>query len=131
MLDTDVSSAILRDRLPDSMAARLTGQTLVVTFVTVGELTKWTELRSWGPRRLSGLASFYERVGVLQYTPAVARCWGRLQARAERRGRPRPVNDSWIAACCLDRALPLATWNRKDFVDFAEQEGLRLLADEG
>ncbi len=73
MLDTDVSSAILRDRLPHSLETRLTGQTLAVTFVTVGELTKWTELRNWGPQRLSVLARFYARVGVLPYTTAVAR----------------------------------------------------------
>jgi len=42
-------------------------------------------------------------------------------------GRPRPFNDTWIAACCLVRELPLATFNHKDFADFAEHEGLELL----
>ena len=42
VLDTDVASAILRRRLPGSMEARLTGQSLAITFVTVGELTSWT-----------------------------------------------------------------------------------------
>ncbi|MFE9917427.1 hypothetical protein ACFYPG_19955 [Micromonospora sp. NPDC005553] len=42
------------------------------------------------------------------------------------RGRPRPTNDSWIAACCLVDRLPLATFNGKDFADFAEYDGLRL-----
>lgn len=32
---------------------------------------------------------------------------GELQAYAQLRGRPRRVNDSWIAACCLVRDLPL------------------------
>src|SRR3954469_8096998 len=43
-------------------------------------------------------------------------------------GRPtaRPVNDSCIAACCLVRDLPLATFNAKDFEDFAEDDGLTL-----
>jgi predicted nucleic acid-binding protein len=41
--------------------------------------------------------------------------------------RPRPVNDTWIAACCLVRALPLASLNVKDFADFAEHEGLQLI----
>jgi len=39
------------------------------------------------------------------------------------RGRPRPQNDSWIAACCLAFDLPLATLNVKDFADYAEYEG--------
>jgi predicted nucleic acid-binding protein len=37
------------------------------------------------------------------------------------------VNDSWIAACCLARQLPLATLNIKDFSDYAEHEGLELV----
>jgi predicted nucleic acid-binding protein len=52
---------------------------------------------------------------------------GQLQARAQRRGRPRPVNDTWIAACCLVHGLPLATFNTKDFVDYAQYEGLVML----
>ncbi|MBN1170657.1 MAG: hypothetical protein JXA67_00615 [Micromonosporaceae bacterium] len=63
---------------------------------------------------------------VVPYDRAVCRTWGLLQARAQRRGRPRPQNDTWIAACCLVNDVPLATFNVKDFSDFAEHEGLRL-----
>ena len=45
-------------------------------------------------------------------------------------GRSRPQNDSWIAACCLAYDLPLATLNVKDFADFAEYEGLRIVGHE-
>ena len=34
--------------------------------------------------------------------------------------RPRPINNSWIAASHIARDLPLATLNIKDNVDFAE-----------
>ena len=30
-----------------------------------------------------------------------------------------PVNDSWIAACCVARGLPLVTFNIKNYADFA------------
>jgi predicted nucleic acid-binding protein len=53
--------------------------------------------------------------------------WRELQAHAQNRGRARPANDTWIAACCLARDLPLATLNVKDFADFAEHEGLKLI----
>jgi len=66
-------------------------------------------------------------VAVLQYDEAVATTWGQLQADAQRRGRPRPQNDTWIAACCLVDNLPLATLNTKDVTDFAEQDGLTLI----
>ena len=59
--------------------------------------------------------------------PAVADKWGQLQGRAQLRGRPRPHNDAWIAACCLVDNLPLATLNVKDFADFTEYEGLTIV----
>jgi hypothetical protein len=34
----------------------LTGETWCISFVTLGELTKWTVLRSWGPHKLAELA---------------------------------------------------------------------------
>ena len=67
------------------------------------------------------------RLVVLPYDQHVATRWGELQAYAQLRGRPRPANDSWIAACCLVRELPLATFNIKDYADFAEHEGLELV----
>jgi toxin FitB len=126
VLDTDVASAVLRQRIPEPLARGLAGHSLAVTFVTVGELWKWTVVRQWGARRSAGIQTFLSRVVVLPYSPNVARTWGELQGHAQRRGRPRPANDTWIAASCLVRGLPLATLNTKDFADFAEHEGLIL-----
>ena len=58
---------------------------------------------------------------------SIAAIWGDLSAAATQRGRARPVNDTWIAACCLAYDLPLATLNVKDFADFAEHDGLSLI----
>jgi predicted nucleic acid-binding protein len=128
VIDTDVASSMLRRRTPEAMLRQLNGRILAVSFVTVGELTKWTLLRSWGPSRTAFMEAFIEHLVVLPYDSRVARTWGQLQAYAQLRGRPRPVNDSWIAACCLARDLPLATFNVKDFGDFAEHEGLVVLS---
>ena len=127
VIDTDVASLILKRRLPDALAGRLAGASIAITFVTLGELTRWTIARDWGPNRLAALEHFIARLVVLPYSPAVARTWGSLQARAQRVGRPRPANDTWIAACCLVREHPLATVNVKDFAHFAEHEGLQLV----
>ncbi len=127
VLDTDVASALLKERLPGPLVSRLSGRPLAITFVTVGELTQWTFIRRWGLQRRAGLDRFFARVVVLPYSLRVARTWGEIQAHAQLRGRPRPVNDSWIAACCLVRELPLATLNIKDYVDYTEHEGLELL----
>ena len=127
VVDTDVASTLLRRRTSDTLARQLAGHTIAITFVTFGELTKWTLVRHWGPRSLDTMRTFLAALVVLPYDQRVATRWGEIQAYAQLRGRPRPVNDSWIAACCLVRALPLATFNIKDYADFVEHEGLELV----
>jgi predicted nucleic acid-binding protein len=126
VLDTDVASASFLGRLPGRLRARLAASTACITFVTLGELTKWTTVRSWGPARRQALENWRHRIVLLPFDEAVATTWGHLQAGAQLRGRPRPVNDTWIAACCLVAGLPLATFNSKDFADFAQHDGLVL-----
>jgi toxin FitB len=67
---------------------------------------------------------------VIPSDEEVARVWARLAANAQRRGRPRPQNDTWVAACCVRHGLPLITLNTKDFEDFARHEGLVMLGDD-
>jgi predicted nucleic acid-binding protein len=50
-----------------------------------------------------------------------------LSAEGRRRGRSRPINDTWIAACCLAEGLPMAALNVKAYADFAEHHGLALV----
>jgi predicted nucleic acid-binding protein len=58
---------------------------------------------------------------------AVAATWGRLSAAGIQRGRTRPINDMWIAACAITYDLPIATLNLKDYEDFRTYHGLRIL----
>ena len=126
-LDTDVASLIQKRRQPGWMREHLTGKRIWLTFVTVGELTKWTEIRSWGAAARRELDRWIDARGVVPYDGEVAKTWGRLAARAQLRGRPRPQNDTWVAACCVRHDLPLLTMNLKDFDDFARHDGLVLL----
>jgi toxin FitB len=122
ILDTDVASLIIKQRLPAPLVRELIGAQTGITFVTLGELTRWATTRQWGgPRRSKG------RAADAANTDEVARTWGEISAHAARRGRPPPQNDTWIAACALAYDLPLATINLKDFRDFAEHEGLVLV----
>jgi predicted nucleic acid-binding protein len=38
-----------------------------------------------------------------------------------------PVNDSWIAGCCIRYDLPLLSANRRHFQDVADHDALTLL----
>ncbi|HVQ92779.1 MAG TPA: type II toxin-antitoxin system VapC family toxin [Mycobacteriales bacterium] len=124
-MDTDVISLIMKSRLPPDETV-LTSRICYVSFVTVGELAKGAAEANWGVRRRTELADWLHKVGVLPYDIDVSYNWGQLSAEARRRGRSRPVNDTWIAACCLTQGLPLMTRNLKDYVDFAEHHGLIL-----
>lgn len=127
VLDTDVASLLFKDALPASLFSKLVGRQLLLTWVTYGEMNRWPYARSWGNPRRAALDAWLEGKPILPGTKGVARKWGEVVAYADQRGRPRPVNDSWIASCCLAYDLPLATLNISDFQDFAEYEGLRLV----
>lgn len=126
VLDTDVTSRVIKGTVPDSLAAKLVGKQLTVSFVTVGELSRWTVLREFGERRRALVESWITGSSIGGGVE-VARKWGEITAYAQLRGRPRPFDDSWIAARCLAYELPLATLNVKHFVDYAEHEGLEII----
>jgi len=48
---------------------------------------------------------------------------------ADKRDRPRPVSDTWIAACCLTSDLPLAALNGGDLEEFGDREGLEVVTE--
>lgn len=54
-----------------------------------------------GPATRDRLTAWLFAAEVIDWDMAVAETWGALMGRARRRGRPRPVNDTWIAASCL------------------------------
>ncbi|MBC8090903.1 MAG: type II toxin-antitoxin system VapC family toxin [Pseudonocardia sp.] len=127
VLDTDVASRLHKGTLPPDMARAIDGSQHCVTFVTLGELSTWAHTHGWGVRKWTALADWLRQVVVLPYDGRVAYRWGQLTADARRRGRPRPANDTWVAACCLAVELPLATLNTKDYADFQALEGLVLV----
>lgn len=129
VLDTDVASLSIKQQLPDGLEARLADALVCVSFVTIGELTRWARLSAWGARPRARLTMWLHGVVRLPYDDEVARAWGELSAASTRRGRTSPANDTWIAACCLTEGLPLMTRNVKDFAGFAEHHGLVLVAE--
>ena len=80
----------------------------------------------WGPRTREQLEQWLGRVVILHSDDATSRSWGRIRRRPGGEDA-RPANDSWIAACCLAHQFALATFNVKDFEDFAAHDGLQLI----
>ncbi len=71
ILDTDVASRLHRRKLAGPLATRLFGREPLLTFVTLGELTKWAEIRDWGTHRRSELATWLSGIPVLPGDEAV------------------------------------------------------------
>lgn len=108
------------------MAGSLLGHTLGVTSVTVADMARWADKRQWGTRKRTQLTDWLGRCPVLPYAVEVSWRWGTLVAAAEGRGHPRPVNDTWVIACCRVAELPLDTLDTQDFIDYAAYDDLRL-----
>lgn len=128
-IDTDVASRLQKGTEPDWVGHHVVGARTWLTFITVGELYKWAQVRGWGELRRARLDGWMAARPVIPYDREIARVWGRLAGDAQSRGRPRPHNDTWVAACCIRFGIPLITLNRKDFADFAAHDGL-VLVDE-
>ena len=127
VLDTDVVSHHRVGRLPAEYARLVTTAPHCIAFATAGELWKGALDKRWGGVRRAGLDLWLAMEPVLSADLPGVTIWAAITAGAQRRGRPRPLNDSWIAACCIEGGLPLLTLNRRDFADFAEHDGLVLL----
>ena len=81
VLDTDVASLSFKRRLPPSLLAQLVGKDVCISFVTLGELTKWAEMRQWGSRNRAALDRWLDRALLLPYDRDVATTWGELHHR--------------------------------------------------
>jgi toxin FitB len=127
ILDTDVVSLYRMGRLPPGFARQVATNDISIAFATAGELWRWALARRWGGARRAALDLWLGGMRVVPAGLVTAKVWGEITTGAQRRGRPRPLNDTWIAACCIEGGLPLLTLNRRDFADFAEHDRLVLL----
>ena len=121
LIDTNVLSE-LRRREPDANVVRWMaerpGNTLYLSVLTMGELSKGVEALPEGDRKrrlldwLEVELPTYFASRILPVDTAVADRWGRLMAQA---GRPLGAVDSLLAATALCHDLTLVTRNLKDF----------------
>lgn len=127
VMDTDISSLAIKGQLPLAWTGKLVRTKPHMTFVTKGELLYWTRARNLGSRRQDEVLTWIRNSVFLPGDKAVSVAYSDLAVAARRSGRVVPDNDTWIAACCVSRGLPLATLNVKDFHYFAEHHGLELI----
>lgn len=116
MLDTNILSYIWKnDPLAQLYVPHIKGRTLVVSFVTVGELYFWAEDAGWGEKRIQQMESKLRNFIVVPSDHEIARCYGMVAKERKRQGRPISFHDAWIAACAIRHGLKLVTHNSRDF----------------
>ena len=117
LLDTDVFSYLIKGT--DSRAAlykpHVTGKTIALFFVTVGELFVWSVRKKWGAKRIAFLEQRLKAAVIVPYDIDLCRQFGRVKASLMEKGQVVPANDLWIGVCALRHSLPLVTHNAKDY----------------
>jgi predicted nucleic acid-binding protein len=114
--DTNIVSYIMKGvPLAKAYAPHLQGKLVAISFITVGEMYYGAEKKNWGKQKRLKLETTLRNFIVIPYDHEIARCYGRLVAERERKGRPISSNDAWIAACAIRHLVPLVTHNPKDF----------------
>lgn len=128
LLDTDVFSFFLK--AADTRAAlyhpHIRGKSIVLSFVTVGELYVWAARRRWSGKRLSSLELRLHSCVIVPYDLELCKTYGKLRAALLDKGSVIAANDLWIATCAVRHSLPLVTHNAKHF---ASIRGLKIITE--
>lgn len=126
LLDTNLISELVRAKPEHRVTSWLESideNRLYLSVLTLGEIRKEisvlpeskrrAQLESWLDLDLE--ARFSGRILVVD--EAIAKLWGTLAGRAQKRGAPLAVIDGLLAATAIQHNLKLVTRNVDDFVD--------------
>lgn len=120
VVDTNILSYELKhDTRAALYAPHLRNRTLAISFVTLTELSLWTNRRNWGERRLSEMNTLLGTCFVIYPNDEICRIWAKITLACERKGRQIPEDDAWIASCAIYYDAPLITHNWRDFANVA------------
>lgn len=120
LLDTDVFSYLLKGAGEHAERYRkhVTGKTVAVSFVTIGEIYSGFLKKGVGQARIEGfLARLHAGIVIVPYNLDICLAYGRLVLQRTESGSHRVIapNDRWIAACAIHHNLPLVTNNASHF----------------
>lgn len=115
MLDTDISSHVIRRRSP-ALAARFEehAEDLCVSAITAAELRFGAE-KAGRPDLAQLVEAYLERVAILDWTADVTFHYARIRAALERAGKPIANMDLLIAAHAVSQRATLVTNNLRHF----------------
>ena len=116
LVDTDVVSYLFKGHpLAQAFAARLVGNRLSISFVTLAEIEFGMKAAQWGSHRTHAMRAHLAKFDVIQSNPDLCRVWAAVTNESISKGRRMSQHDAWIAATAIHLDASLATNNRKDF----------------
>ena len=123
IIDTNAYVAFKRGDA-DVLAILRRAERIVLPTVVMGELLAGFAAGNKEARNREELAQFLAtpRVVTAAVTETTADHYAQLFASLRRKGRPIPSNDLWIAACTLEHAAVLLTFD----AHFGEVDGIRV-----
>jgi tRNA(fMet)-specific endonuclease VapC len=127
VIDTDVFSYFLKDDTrADLYRPHTDSQFLIVSFMTVAEVEKWSLRSAWGARRKAEFEKTLRRYHIQDSTRKVCRLWAEVVDEGRRTGLNIDDADAWIAATALYFNVPLVTHNAEDFQNV---DGLKIISE--
>ena len=118
VVDTDIASYIFNwHSSAPGYVESLRGSELVLSFMSVAELRMGAIAAGWGSRRRGLLEQFMQGFRIVQSDDAICGIWAKVRAEVRSAGAHVSPQDAWIAATAIELGAPLATNNRKDYVN--------------
>jgi tRNA(fMet)-specific endonuclease VapC len=114
LIDTDTSSAHLKNHPRVVKRVMMHFGSLYVSAITVGELMVWAKRAKAPPNRLQLVEDFLAGCQVLDVDRAVAEVFGEIRAELLDRGRPVGTMDLLNASVALVHNLTVVTHNVAD-----------------
>jgi predicted nucleic acid-binding protein len=123
LLDTNVVSILFKKThsLRQACLKAVSGQQLVISFMTRAELMLWPVTNDWGESRRAALSQHIALYTTLYPDERTCAIWAEVVNRCRRTGQPIQTADAWIASAARQWGIPLVT---ADFRDYAAIDDL-------
>src|SRR5947209_2762615 len=117
VLDTDIVSFLFKkDTRANLYKDHLLGKILVISFMTLAELDRWSLERNWGQNTINKMEEHLKKFVLHPFDRSLCYKWAEVSYQAKRNGKPIQTADAWIAATALLHNIPLITHNKNDFI---------------
>jgi predicted nucleic acid-binding protein len=116
VVDTDVVSFLFHNSpLAQPYRRHLTGQLLVMSFMTLAEIRYGMLQAHWGATRVARMEAYLKQFVLYGCDSDLCTTWAQVVHSERASGRVVSAQDAWIAATAIQNGVPLVSHNRRHF----------------